>query len=266
MRDSRWLAAHPDIAERERADRDRAARELARAEAERHEQELPSWDEYRSRDWLSHLTRRWIGFVVVLTVVAAVFETLHLSLLDGLAAGEYPDSAVVSSEDRIALAYLVMFVAWLVAAVLFIAWTFSAYKNVQALGARDMRFRNGWAIGAWFVPILAFWRPKQIINDVWRASDPELPPTAPAYLWIDGPIPVLLTAWWALFVGGEILSRMSVRLGASTLSAAQTSTKFDLAASAIQIIDGVLAWRVVSLVSRRIRDRADKVCALSSDR
>jgi hypothetical protein len=262
MRDSRWLADHPDVADRERAQRDRAAAEQALAEVARREQEQPSLEEYRSREWLSHLTRRWIGLVVIVTLVTAAFEAAHLSLLDGLAAGDYPDSpAVLDSEARIAVAYLVLLVAWVVAGVLFVAWTFRAYKNVQALGARDMRFGNGWAIGGWFVPILSLWRPKQVIDDVWRSADPDLPPTAPAYLWIDGPIPRLLTAWWVVWVGATVLGWASARVGMGTLSTARIGFGLDLVASVVQAVAGVLAMRVVFMVTRRLRNRADKVSA-----
>jgi hypothetical protein len=37
-----------------------------------------------------------------------------------------------------------------------------------------MRWSAGWAIGAWFVPVLSLVRPKAILNDIWRASDPRV--------------------------------------------------------------------------------------------
>jgi hypothetical protein len=50
-----------------------------------------------------------------------------------------------------------------------------AYRNLPALGAESPRFSSGWAVGAWFVPFLNLVRPKQIMDDIWRASDPALP-------------------------------------------------------------------------------------------
>jgi Domain of unknown function (DUF4328) len=57
----------------------------------------------------------------------------------------------------------------------FIAWFSRAYQNIERLGARDLRVKHGGAIWSWFVPILGLIRPKQIMNDIWRASDPALP-------------------------------------------------------------------------------------------
>ena len=59
----------------------------------------------------------------------------------------------------------------LLGAIAFITWMYRAYWNVGVLEPGGRRFDHGWAIGAWFVPFLALWRPKQIINDIWRAED-----------------------------------------------------------------------------------------------
>jgi hypothetical protein len=64
--------------------------------------------------------------------------------------------------------------AWfLVTAALWLAWFRRAYLNLPALGARRLRFRPWWAVGAWLLPVFSLFRPKQILNDIWRASDPE---------------------------------------------------------------------------------------------
>ena len=36
---------------------------------------------------------------------------------------------------------------------------------------QGLRYGNGWAIGAWFVPILSLVRPKQMANEIWRGSE-----------------------------------------------------------------------------------------------
>ena len=46
-------------------------------------------------------------------------------------------------------------------------------------GGRRLRYRPWWAVGAWLLPVFSLFRPKQVLNDVWRASDPHLPPTRP---------------------------------------------------------------------------------------
>ena len=53
-----------------------------------------------------------------------------------------------------------------------IAWTSRLYRNLSALGVGPLRYTEGWAIGAWFIPFFNLVRPKQILDDIWRGSGP----------------------------------------------------------------------------------------------
>lgn len=90
----------------------------------------------------------------------------------------------------------------LIAAGVFIAWFFQAYKNMRRLGVQNMRYGNGWAIGSWFVPILSLWRPKQIANDIWRGSERGTEVYAG---WKQVPVPGLVHWWWGLFLAQGLL-------------------------------------------------------------
>ena len=80
-----------------------------------------------------------------------------------------------SSDHRQQIVNVVGFALLAVTAIAFIWWFHAAYRNSAARGTWKLRFTSRWAIGAWFVPILAFWRPKQIADDIWRASEPRAP-------------------------------------------------------------------------------------------
>ena len=89
---------------------------------------------------------------------------------------------------------------------LFLRWFYAAYGNLPLLSAGSPRFKRGWAIGAWFVPILNLFRPKQIANDIWRGSDPQLSPGASPD-WSGGSLPGLYALWW----GGWIVDTRTTR-------------------------------------------------------
>jgi hypothetical protein len=61
--------------------------------------------------------------------------------------------------------------ATIVTIVFFIRWFRRAYLNLPALGAASLRFKSWWTIGGWFIPIANLFRPKEIANDIWRASE-----------------------------------------------------------------------------------------------
>lgn len=55
-------------------------------------------------------------------------------------------------------------------AVSFLVWLYRARRNVEASGYPQRRAR-GWAMGAWFVPVVSLWFPYQVVADV-RRGDP----------------------------------------------------------------------------------------------
>ena len=72
----------------------------------------------------------------------------------------------------------------------FIVWFYQARKNADGRGWRQ-RWGTGWAIGAWFVPVIFLWFPYQIMADIWRAGLPASERGRPPWL----PI-----AWWACWL------------------------------------------------------------------
>jgi Domain of unknown function (DUF4328) len=118
-----------------------------------------------------------------------------------------------------------------------------------------MRYAPGWAIGAWFVPVLNFWRPKQIANDIWRGSDPGYPGQQP--LWRE-PVSPLLLFWWSAWILLFILSRavsQDWRSAAST-HAIRSATSLDIAAEVTSIIAAGLSIALVRTLTRREDRRA----------
>jgi hypothetical protein len=89
-----------------------------------------------------------------------------------------------------------------VTGLVFLAWFRDAYVNVERLGVKGMRWSSRWAVGAWFVPFLNLVRPKAILNDIWRGSDPRLP--VGGSLSRESP-PALYGFWWGTWILGAIV-------------------------------------------------------------
>jgi hypothetical protein len=66
--------------------------------------------------------------------------------------------------------------ALLAAGVVFIVWLWRARGNAELFCYGQHRRGRGWVIGGWFCPVVNFWFPKQIVDDVIAASDPRTPP------------------------------------------------------------------------------------------
>ncbi|MDE0359424.1 MAG: DUF4328 domain-containing protein [Gammaproteobacteria bacterium] len=81
----------------------------------------------------------------------------------------------------------------LITAILVLTWIHRANDNTRQLGATDMHFTPGWAIGWYFVPIAWFWKPYQAMTEIWRASRNPSD-------WRGEPVPPLLRWWWVLWI------------------------------------------------------------------
>jgi hypothetical protein len=98
-------------------------------------------------------------------------------------------------------------------AIAFLIWLWQARENTEFLKsplaprpvvpqpfgqqAQLHRHAGGWVVGAWFCPIVQFWYPLQIVQDVATASQPPEQPGASRR----GQLRTLLYGWWATWTG-----------------------------------------------------------------
>ena len=202
-----------------------------------------------------------------LLLVAGLVDTL--AVITGLASYRLADRAASGSatfeqfnaaEARHDLVVLTQMVVYLVAAVVFIRWFHRAYANLPAVGIEGLGHSTGWAIGAWFVPIISLLWPKQIADEIWRGSDPSLEPDQ-GRTWRQGKVPVFFGLWWLAFIASTLL----VGAGSELWSSAETYSDIKLAAvvevtgNALGVVSGVLAYVVVDRTSERQQARATRI-------
>lgn len=164
---------------------------------------------------------------------------------------------LTAADQRLRLAARLTLVLLIMSGAAFIAWLFRVYANLPGLGDPAPEFASGWAIGAWFVPVLCLSRPRQLVAEAWTKSDPILPIAAsPA-------VPAFLQLWWALFLGAGALSAGAVQLtrtggpDASTVTLLRWSMGLGMAASLVRVAAAVLAVHLVTqLTNRQERRRA----------
>jgi hypothetical protein len=137
------------------------------------------------------------GLMIALTVGAIVSDAMEIALLQRLIDGQdVRDAELVANDDRQGLIGSAQLVLYLAGVVTFIMWLYRAYQNVDVVKPGGRRYGHGWAIGAWFVPILNLFRPKQIVNDVWWAGE-ERPQWS-----------LLVWSWWACFLVSGFFDRI----------------------------------------------------------
>lgn len=132
---------------------------------------------------------------------------------------------------------------FLTTVILVLTWIHRANHNARQLGAADMRFTPGWAVGWYFVPIAWFWKPFQAMKEIWHAS-------ADSADWQGKPAPGLLRWWWILWIvpfwGSGIVEWIAGRsldeAGAETVASATSLTTMAL--------DVPLALVLIAIIGR----------------
>jgi hypothetical protein len=120
-------------------------------------------------------------------------------------------------------------------AVTFIAWIHRCRINVRAFGCRRFRYPRIWAIVGFLIPILNFFRPYQVVSEVWRASDPRGVETPVA--WISIPVSGYVLAWWVMLLMSAFLEILAA--GFVTHSGVTTDDLF--VARSIGVLVGITA-------------------------
>lgn len=83
--------------------------------------------------------------------------------------------------------------------VILLFWLHHAYRNLQAWGIKGLGFTPGWAVGWWFIPIMNFFKPYQVVRQLWKASDPEVDRANPES-WKQAPGTPWMPLWWVMWL------------------------------------------------------------------
>lgn len=131
--------------------------------------------------------------------------------------------------------------------VTFIMWLYRSRRNAERVSYPvEHRHSRGWVIGSWFVPIVNFWYPLQVVQDVWRAFDPAQR---------DRPLQArdsngFILVWWLVFTLMSIVDRVASRLLLNEDTTMDTVATWTWGAAVITIAAAALAIVLV----RRLTD------------
>lgn len=135
-----------------------------------------------------------LAYAYAVTEAAVILANLVVALSP---AGVGRTTAFARTALCLLLAQMVIFT---VAGLAYLVWFHRAYLNLPRLGIPDPRHGTVWTIAGWFVPVAAVFVPKRMHNDLWRASDPDLPWPAPRALWDGRRLPGTHLWWWLTFL------------------------------------------------------------------
>ncbi|WP_188191544.1 DUF4328 domain-containing protein [Nonomuraea sp. SYSU D8015] len=178
----------------------------------------------------------------IVGLAAAGIDIWYAALIDRVIADpdSVPDTEIGTGDLVYGWSGIVESVVYLVTAVAFLVWLFRVRANAEILAPDGHRRAAPWLIFGWVVPIISFWFPKQIVDDIWDAS--ARTPSPPKGLF---------HAWWAAWVVGSLMSSVGSRLlfNADELDQIAAAARFDVVCIGVMLIAAVLAIFVVRRIS-----------------
>jgi hypothetical protein len=175
----------------------------------------------------------WLLMLAIAANVAiAIIGFVNVGLLTSAMNNPSDAGDLIERRDSLMTTSVIIYWASLVpAGIAFMVWMSCTYANTEALAPEYPRYWLGWAWLGWILPIMNLFRPKQVVNDIWRATAHHVPG------WITG--------WWALWLGIGIVSRVVSRVEVDTLAQFRWFDGVDAALSLALAATGVLAIRFV---------------------
>ena len=208
--------------------------------------------------WATRVVLVALSLTIAIDLIATVSDASYHSLVERIPSGGVTPEQAQAADDRQTTIGVVQLVLFGATAIVFISWFARAHRNLGRLGIYDLRWGLGWAVGAWFVPLLNFVRPKSIANDIWRGSDPDLPAQARLPSADISAVPWYHTAWWALLIVDGLFARFAYQnlLNAETVSSLSSATVELLVSDSLDMLAAALAIAVVYQTVKRQRLRA----------
>lgn len=94
--------------------------------------------------------------------------------------------------------------AWIASGVVGLVWLHKVSKAADARGAASRRWRGGWFIGAWVVPVANLVLPRLMMSELDRVFQTPYDGTPIGERWRTRDRTWLLDVWWALYLGAAV--------------------------------------------------------------
>ncbi|MEV0590863.1 DUF4328 domain-containing protein [Nonomuraea cavernae] len=193
---------------------------------------------------LAHLALVALALDCLVGLAAAVIDMQEIAIINRMidAPDSVSDAEIETSDAIYAASAIVVAAVFVVAAVMFLIWLFRVRANAEVLAPGEHRYGRPWVVFGWMVPIISFWYPKQIVDDIWGAS--HRAGTGPS------PRSGLVTVWWASLMIASLVSNVAGRMfRADDLEGMALAAKYDIVSIALWLVAAAPAALVISRIT-----------------
>ena len=194
------------------------------------------------------ITVFWI--FIGLSIIGIISDYLELELLKKAQSGGFIDeNDAIASDLRQGIIGLLQTGLYIVSVVVFLNWFRRAYGNLHRLGIHYLKHKESMAVWFWFIPILSWFRPVQIMNEIWTETQESIKKYDPTYTIKNGEL--IIGTWWALFIISAFIGRYILRTAFKQDTIAQLieSSQAVMISDIMQIPEALLVILIVHNLS-----------------
>ncbi|MBP5983774.1 MAG: DUF4328 domain-containing protein [Fluviicola sp.] len=197
-------------------------------------------NENRAKNAISLL---WIIFIMYFVLIFSdILQTLMLNdIKSGITVSM--EKVQLNNLRQLIVSYLYLAI-FIISAITFILWFRRAYYNLHQK-VTYLNYSEGWAAGAWFVPVVFLFYPLQIMKELYYETHElleknQIQPKAKNNQLIIG-------FWWALWIIVELLSRYEfIKMrSATTVDDVLFLTNFSIVSTILALVNTVLIIKLV---------------------
>ncbi len=193
--------------------------------------------------------------IVFWILIALVFIGLftgynELQILQKLQVGEYVSDQEIETSDLVqAIMGFSQFGLYIISIIVFLNWFRRAYGNLHRLGIEYVKHQESMAVWAWGIPIVWFYRPVQIMNEIWTETQDQIKKLDASHIITNGDL--IIGVWWALFVISNFIGRYILKTAfkEDTIEEIITGTEAMLISDLIQIPEALMVVLIVRKLS-----------------
>ena len=189
--------------------------------------------------------------LIAITFIAIISGYMELILLEEVQEGFYISESTASLNDmRQGIVAITQIVIYFLSIVFFLNWFRRAYGNLHRVGVSHLEYKENMAVWTWFIPIIVWFRPVQIMNEIWKETRDKIKKTNPTQKFKD--LGFLVGIWWFLFILTNFIGRYITKslFKEETLEELISLGKVTLASDFLQIIEAGLVIIIVVNISK----------------
>jgi len=176
--------------------------------------------------------------LIVVLAITIISTFMEYSLLMQINDGMYiTDAQITANDSRQSLVSMLNLIVLIVCGVIYLLWFYRAYQNARLING-GLKYKQWWAIGCWFVPIMCVFMPYVIMRDMYinAALHTGLPYRN-----------IFIKLWWAGYLITNFFDTLYARvvLQYGTIEAFMMGDIIDIVSSVLAILTVLCSIKVI---------------------